>query len=227
MLLKRSTIKVVVYEPTSEEIQAFKDLQQAFSKSTFLIHFDKAHRLYIILDASKVFGFAAMVYHVKNDPEGPFPQTSVQPIMFLSKCLNDAERNYWPTELEVAVAVWVVRKVRHMIDSTEKPPAIIYTDHSAAVPISRQTTLNATSTDRLNLRLVRRPNIYRASILSYGTRQAERTWYPMPFPGFRRNKATSERPRIKEFQMLYMVIPTGSNRFQRSKFHPKFRWCIT
>ena len=42
-----------------------------------------------------------------------------------------------------------------MIDSTEKPPVIIYTDHSAAVPISRQTTLNTTSTNKLNLQLVR------------------------------------------------------------------------
>ncbi len=34
--------------------------------------------------------------------EEGFPMTAVQPIMFLSKMLNQAERNYWPTELEVA-----------------------------------------------------------------------------------------------------------------------------
>ena len=36
-----------------------------------------------------------------------------------------------------------------------KPPVVIYTDHSAAVPISKQTSLKTTSTDKLNLRLIR------------------------------------------------------------------------
>ena len=141
------------------EKRAFEDLQQAFESSTFLVHFDKNRRLYIDLDASKVVGFAAMIYHIEGDPEDTtnirIPRTLVQPIMFLSKCLNAAEKNYWPTELEVAGVVWVVRKARHMVDSTEKPPIIIYTDHSAAVPISRQTSLNTTLTEKLNLRLLR------------------------------------------------------------------------
>lgn len=63
--------------------------------------------------------------------------------------------NYWPTELEVAGIVWVVKKIRYLIESSQVPPVIIYTDHSAAVPISRQTTLTTSSTDKLNLRLVR------------------------------------------------------------------------
>ena len=42
-----------------------------------------------------------------------------------------------------------------MIESTEMPSIIIYTDHSAAVSISRQTTLTTFSTNKLNLRLVR------------------------------------------------------------------------
>jgi len=69
--------------------------------------------------------------------------------------VNGAERNYWPTELEVAGIVWVIKKIRPMIEATEVPPTIIYTDHSAAVPISRQTSLTTSSTDKLNLRLVR------------------------------------------------------------------------
>lgn len=42
-----------------------------------------------------------------------------------------------------------------MIESSKRPPTIIYTDHSAAVPISRQTSLTSSSTDKLNLRLIR------------------------------------------------------------------------
>jgi len=43
--------------------------------------------------------------------------------------------------------VRVIRKIRHMVKSTEVP--------SAAVPICRQTSLTTSSTDKLNLRLVR------------------------------------------------------------------------
>ena len=142
------------YEPTASEVKSFQDLKQAFSRPTFLVHFDPDRQLFIDLDASKAWGFAAMVYHVKKDVVEGFNRTDVQPILFLSKMLNQAEANYWPTELEVAGLVWVVRKVRHMIESTKKP-AIIYTDHSAAVPISKQASLTTSSTDKLNLRLVR------------------------------------------------------------------------
>ena len=142
------------YEPTSSEIQSFQDLKQAFSRPSFLVHFDPDRQLLIDLDASKAWGFAAMVYHVKKDVAEGFARTDVQPILFLSKMLNQAELNYWPTELEVAGLVWVVKKVRHMVESTKRP-TIIYTDHSAAVPISKQASLTTSSTDKLNLRLVR------------------------------------------------------------------------
>ena len=156
---KPSATKVLFYEPTRPELDAFHKLQEAFSSPTFLAHYDASRPLLVDLDASKSFGFAAMVYHLKQDripeAEDRIARTDVQPVMFLSRCLNAAERNYWPTELEVAGIVWVVKKVRHMIESSQKPPVIIYTDHSAAVPISRQTSLNTSSTDKLNLRLVR------------------------------------------------------------------------
>ena len=141
------------YQPSEEELEAFRDLQGAFKAPTFLVHYNKNRQLYIDLDASKAWGFAAMIYH-KTDDNDP-KRTAVQPIIFLSRNINTAERNYWPTKLEVAGLVWVVKKVRHLIDSTEKSPTIVYTDHSAAIPISRQTSLSTSSTDKLNLRLVR------------------------------------------------------------------------
>ena len=143
------------YEPTKAEQDSFNDLKRAFESPRFLIHFNEDRKLFIDLDTSKAWGFTAMIYHVKGDSDQYKSRTDVQPIMFLSKMLSSAENNYWPTELEVAGVVWVVRKVRHLIESSRKPPTIIYTDHSAAVPISRQTTMSSSSTDKLNLRLVR------------------------------------------------------------------------
>lgn len=151
---KRSSMQLR-YEPTKEEIAAFQDLQDAFRSPTFLVHYDRKRKLHIDIDASKVWGFAAMVYHVRGEKEEIPARGDVQAIMFLSKSINAAERNYWPTELEIAAIVWVVRKVRHLIEASEVPPVVIYTDHSAAVQIARQTTLSTSSTDKLNLRLVR------------------------------------------------------------------------
>ena len=36
--------------------------------------------------------------------------------MFLSRILTDAQRNYWPIELEIAGFVWVIKKVRHLVE---------------------------------------------------------------------------------------------------------------
>lgn len=58
------------------------------------------------------------------------------------------------TELEVAGLVWVVKKIRHLIENAEKPTTI-YTDHAATVQIIQQSSLNTTSTEKLKLRLIR------------------------------------------------------------------------
>lgn len=142
--------------PTPKEIKAFHQLQKLFASPTILHHFDELRQLFVDLDASKEFGFGAHVYHVlpKASADDPPGQKSQQPIMFLNRLLTDAETRYWPTELEIAGIVWVVKKIRHMVEAA-KLTTIIYTDHSAAVSIVRQTSLNTTSVEKLNLRLIR------------------------------------------------------------------------
>ena len=50
--------------------------------------------------------------------------------------------------------IWVVKKIRHMIESSQAS-TVIYTDHGTSLSIVKQTTLSTTSTDKLNLWLVR------------------------------------------------------------------------
>ncbi|KAI0997352.1 hypothetical protein K3495_g10831 [Podosphaera aphanis] len=154
--------------PTAREKEAFDHLQGMFKRSSILVHYDNHRQTYIDIDASKEFGVGVMIYHVKDTLEqnrdnaslemaknntGKPLQKSVQPIMFLSRMLSMAEKNYWPTELEVAALVWTVKKVRHIIEAAETP-VIVYTDHSATTSIARQTSLNTVSVEKLNLRLV-------------------------------------------------------------------------
>ena len=140
--------------PTPKELNAFHQLQKSFASSTILHHFDEKKQLYVDLDASKEFGFGAHVYHSSEaDSQKPLDspkQKSQKPILFLSRLLTDVKTRYWPTELEVAGLIWVVKKIRHMIEAAVHT-TIIYTDHSAAVSIVRQTSLNTTSIEKLNL----------------------------------------------------------------------------
>ena len=142
--------------PTRAELESFKALQDHFKTPSYLTHQDPSRRLYVDVDASKELGFGAMIYHTKGDPptkEG-IKRQNIQPILFLSKASTTAERNYWPTELEVAGLVWVVKKTRHLIEVAEEP-TIVLTDHSCTVSIAKQNTLSSSSTDKLNLRLIR------------------------------------------------------------------------
>ena len=174
-----------IHQPTPKELNAYHQLQGVFASPTMLHHHNPARQLYIDLDASKEFGFGAHVYHTKQDellkPSASEPseaqsrlqkpsldsenaplkplsdapkQKSLQPILFLSRQLTSAETRYWPTELELAGIVWVIKKVRHLIEASSKV-TIVYTDHSAAIGIVRQSSLNTTSTEKLNLRLIR------------------------------------------------------------------------
>ena len=94
------------FEPTEAESLSFSALQKALTSETYLHHFNKNRRLYIDLDASKVYGFGVMVHHVRGDPDTyAYNAADVEPIVFLSKLLNTAETHYWSTELEVAALV--------------------------------------------------------------------------------------------------------------------------
>ena len=67
---------------------------------------------------------------------------------------NEVEIKYWPTELEIVGLIWVIRKIRHMIESA-KQINVILIDHTANISIVKQTTFANNNTDKLNFRLIR------------------------------------------------------------------------
>ena len=120
-----------------------------------LVHYDRKRPLYIHLDASKARGFGVMIAHMEGDPETTRPsRNKTQPVLFLSKTLSTAERRYWPTELEVACLVWTLKRVRWMVEASDRP-VIVLTDHAAITAIAKQTSLGSSSVDKLNNRLTR------------------------------------------------------------------------
>jgi hypothetical protein len=76
--------------------------------------------------------------------------TSPRPVMFLSRELKPAERNYWLTELETGCLIWAIQKLKHIVEGSK---VTIYTDHKASEAISKLKTLRTTSPGKQNLRL--------------------------------------------------------------------------
>ena len=153
------TSKTRLGPPTPQEYLSFLSIQEALSQPLTLVYHDPDKTLWIDLDASKEFGFGAVVFHISTDenlPQGRWPtNSSVKPILFPSWLLTNAERNYWPTELEIAGFVWVVKKVRHLIKSS-RTRVIIQTDHFAILDILQQSSITSmTPTMRMNLCLIR------------------------------------------------------------------------
>ena len=147
--------RIVVKKPFAAELDSYRQLQKAFSKTKLLIHHDSTRTTYVNVDAFKRRDFGVVIYHLKPgaDPNN-LKVSEIELIMFLSRMLTSAEERYWPTELEMAGLVWVVRRARHLIKAF-KHVTVIFTDHAANAFIARQTTLSFSNTDKLNLRLVR------------------------------------------------------------------------
>ena len=141
------------------EIEAFKIIQKSLSISTYLIHFDNKRRLYVDLDFSKKINIESVIYHVADNENFltySFKR-SIQSVMFLSRFLNSVETKYWSTKLKLTDLVWILKKIRHLINFAVKF-TIIYINHETSLAIVKQTFLSTSSTNKLNFRLVRASN---------------------------------------------------------------------
>ncbi len=106
--------------PTPQELVSFLSIQEALAQPSTLVHHNTEKIFWIDLDASKEFGFEAIVFYTTSNkaiPEGRWPSANaIQPILFLSRLLTPAERNCWPTKLKITSFMWVMKKVRHIIE---------------------------------------------------------------------------------------------------------------
>ena len=117
--------------------------------------------MFIDVNAFKKNDFTVMIYHFKafsfffknSNPKAAFSRIDVKPIMFLFKLLNDLETKYWLTEFEMTTLVWIIKKIRHMIESVMNM-IIIYIDYTVSIFIMRQTTLAINFTNKLNFYLI-------------------------------------------------------------------------
>jgi hypothetical protein len=164
---KHFSAKYSLDTPTEKQLLSFQGVKDALTGPNTLTHFDTSVPLIIRMDASKERGYGAMITQIPTwsfsekqkadtvlDPTAEdYDYKLEKPICFLSKRLNRHEQNYWPTELEVAGLVWTVRKIRHLVEDSEK--VFVFTDHQATKDIAKQTNFRHSTPHRQNLRLVR------------------------------------------------------------------------
>jgi hypothetical protein len=152
---KKSTRKIfsckIMFQFTNRELKSFELVQSVFENSRFLIHFDFVRQFLIDLNAFKK-KFEAFIYYLKR--EDVTKSTAIEAIVFLNKTLISIQKRYWFIELEIAVVVWIVKKLHHMIRAF-KHLSIIWIDHAIIAVIARQTKTIISNTDKLNLRLIR------------------------------------------------------------------------
>ena len=147
--------KIVLNNFSSKKLESYKLLQKTFNRIFFLIHFNAKQILYININAFKRREFDAMIYHFKFDVDFvKSKRFDIESILFLSRMLNEIEIKYWLIELEMCDLMWIVRRVRHMIETT-KQTIVIFIDHVVNTFISKQTIMNSNNIDKLNLRLMR------------------------------------------------------------------------
>ena len=136
-----------------------------FSRPMIFYYFDFKLQLFINFDVLKKFKVDEHVYHVfidlkhfqdkfLNKKNFYLKKNKMKSIMFFSRELTDVETRYWPTEMKTATLVWIIKKIRHFIE-TIKHFIIIYIDHSVTVAIVQQSNLNTIFVIKLNLRLIR------------------------------------------------------------------------
>ena len=95
-----------------------------------------------------------MIYHSKQIIKSYSFRTVIEFIMFLNRQITDSESRYWFIKLKFADLIWILRKIKHMIELIFLP-SIIYTDDEAAVDISKQKFLWTFFIDKLNLQLIK------------------------------------------------------------------------
>ena len=91
-----------------KEEQAFQQLKYLLNSSNLLIHYDPEKPMVIACDASP-YGLGAVLSHI-------MPDKSERPIMFTSRTLTNAERNYSQIEKEVLAIIFAVKKFSIFMD---------------------------------------------------------------------------------------------------------------
>ena len=135
-------------------------MQIIFNNFTFFIHFDRKRILFININVFKKHDFDIIIYHVKNEIKYRnnlkflIIRIDMKSIFFLNKCLTNAKNRYWFTKLKIIELIWIVKRVRYIIEISIYF-VIVYIYHFVIIEIIQQIKLFNSFVDKFNLRFVK------------------------------------------------------------------------
>ena len=91
-----------------KEEQTFQQSKYLLNSSNLLIHYDPEKPMVIACDASP-YGLGAVLSHI-------MPDKSERPIIFTSRTLTNAEKNYSQIEKEVLAIIFAIKKISIFMD---------------------------------------------------------------------------------------------------------------
>lgn len=141
-----------------KKLAAFDVLQITLSQPMTLIYHNPNKALQIDFDTSKEFSFDVVAFYTAEDvlyKAKWSSSTSMQTILFLSRLLIAAKNNYQSIELEIAGFVWIIKKLRYLVESSHFS-IIIQTHYLAILDIMQQLLIISINfIIRMNIHLVR------------------------------------------------------------------------
>ena len=137
------------------EIVFYKTIQNFFFKFTFFVHYNRTRQLYVDINAFHERDFDVTIFHVKNDKK-IFIKNNIEFILFFNKIFTLIEIKYWFTKLKIVDLIWLVKKIRYIIEIVVVTfQIIIYINYSIITNIVKQTKMIFNNTNKLNFRLMR------------------------------------------------------------------------
>lgn len=118
--------KNMTWKLTEECVVSFQEAKNLFTKAPVLTHYDPSLPMKLAGDAS-AYGIGAVISHV-------FPDGSERPIVYASRTLSAAEKNYGQIEKEALSLVFGVRKFHQYI---YRQKFVLVTDHKPLTPVFR------------------------------------------------------------------------------------------
>ena len=126
---------------TKIEIVSYKALQAVLIESFYFVYVNVKRSLFIDFDVSKKFDIDVMLYYVKKDVFKTFQldfysfKHAIESILFLSRLITSVEFKYWSTKLKIVGIVWILKKIRHIIEASSNK-TVIYIDYDFVLEIA-------------------------------------------------------------------------------------------
>jgi hypothetical protein len=127
-------VRKKIFKWEGKEKEAFEEIKNSYRKRGFLLIFNEEKQIWVHADASD--------YAIGGEISQLDKNGKRRPVLFYSRKLLPAEKNYTTADKEMLAIVQIMKKYRHYLQGT-KYPVIVKSDHRNLQTFMTTKTLNA------------------------------------------------------------------------------------